>query len=348
MARSLLSLARGALRRTLRRGRAPATRDLRRPWLIKQGPATVEDIFYCFRLLLGRPPNREEWGGHAAQAGEELDTVVRSYLGSLEFARRAEALAAHQLGDRVTLVRSSGFSIYVPEDDVAVGQHVKRDAYEPNVTAVFRDRLRPGMHVLDVGANIGYYTMLSAALVGPSGSVTAIEPNPSCIKLLEASRRANGFAHVTVLQVAAGRDRGLLVLHGSHSNAMTSAPPDDAGALIRSRTVPSFRIDDLVPADRKIDFVKIDVEGAEHNALSGAVGLIRRCHPTIVSEFSPYTMPGISGVDGRQYLRFLLELGYSMWVIGDGGALRSCGTDPEKVMAAFDESGVDHIDILLD
>ena len=347
MPRSLRSLARGALRRALRRGR-PAGPDLRKPWLIRQGPATVEDIFYCFRLLLGRPPNREEWGGHAAQAGGDLDAVVRSYLTSLEFSRRAEALTAHQLGDRVTLVRSSGFSIYVPEDDVAVGQHVKRDAYEPDVTAVFRARLRPGMHVLDVGANIGYYTMLSASLVGPTGSVTAIEPNPSCIKLLEASRRANGFAHVTPLQVAAGRDRGLLVLHGSHSNAMTSAPPDDAAALVRSTTVPSFRIDDLVPADKKIDFIKIDVEGAEHNALSGAAALIRRCRPTIVSEFSPYTMPGISGVDGRQYLRSLLEFGYSMWVIAGGGALRPCGTDPEKVMAAFDQSGVDHIDILLD
>ncbi len=346
--RSLASRVRGALRRAIGRGRARAGRDLSRPWLIAQGPATIEDIFYCFRLLLGRPPNREEWGGHAGQTGSDLDAVVRSYLSSLEFSRRAEALAAHQLGDRVTLVRAGGFSIYVPEDDAAVGQHVKRDAYEPNVSALFRARLRPGMHVLDVGANIGYYTMLSASLVGVSGSVTAIEPNPNCIKLLEASRRVNGFAHVVALQVAAGRDRGLLVLHGSYSNAMTSSPPDEAAALIRSNTVPSFKIDDLVPSDSRIDFVKIDVEGAEYNALMGASDLIRRCHPAIVSEFSPHTMPGISGVDGRQYLRFLLGFGYKMSVIEAGGALRACGTDPEKVMDAFGRSGVDHIDILLD
>jgi FkbM family methyltransferase len=177
--------------------------------------------------------------------------------------------------------------------------------------------------------------------------VTAIEPNPDSVRLLEASRRANSFDNVIVLQVAAGRELGLVVLHGSYGNVMTSAAPDDAAALINSTTVPSFRVDDLVPRNKNIDFVKIDVEGAEYNALLGASELIRRCHPTIVSEFSPSTMPGISGVDGRQYLRFLLEFGYTVAVIERGGTLRECGAESERVMDAFNSSGVDHIDILV-
>jgi FkbM family methyltransferase len=336
------------LRDALRRRRTRSAFDLAKPWNNTQGPATPEDIFFCFRLLLGRPPNREEWEGHVAHAGSELDAVVRSYMHSLEFSRRAETLMSHHLSDRVSLASAKGFSIYVQEDDPAVGQHVKRGAYEPHVTAVFRDRVRPGMHVLDIGANIGYYTMLSASLVGREGSVTAIEPNPDSAKLLEASRRANSFDNVTVLQVAAGRELGLLVLHGSFGNVMTSAAPDKVAALINATTVPSFRVDDLIPRDRKIDFVKIDVEGAEYNALLGASDLIKRCHPTIVSEFSPSTMPGISGVDGRGYLRFLLELGYTISVIEAGGALLACGTDIERVMDEYARSGVDHIDILLD
>jgi FkbM family methyltransferase len=204
------------------------------------------------------------------------------------------------------------------------------------------------MHVLDIGANIGYFTMLSASLVGSSGTVTAIEPNPESAKLMEASRRANSFDNVSVLQIAAGREMGLLVLHGNYSNAMTSAPPDEASELVRSTTVPSFKVDDLIPTSKRIDFVKIDVEGAEYNALIGASELIRRCHPTIVSEFSPQTMPGISGVDGRQYLRFLVDFGYKISVIEMDGTLTACGTDIEKVMTAYTSSGVDHIDILLD
>ena len=342
---------RGARRvkRLLRRalGTESAALDLGEPWKIPQSPATPEDIFYCFRLLLGRPPNREEWDGHVGQAGSDLDAVVRNYLNSLEFSRRAERLWTHRLNDRVSLAKLKGFSIYVQEEDAAVGQHVKRDQYEPDVTALFRERVKPGMNVLDVGANIGYYTMLSASLVGPSGSVTAIEPNPESAKLVEASRRANLFENVLVLQVAAGRALGLLVLHGSYSNAMTSAAPDDATAVINSMTVPSVKIDDLIPRERKIDFVKIDVEGAEYNALLGASEMITRCHPTIVSEFSPQTMPGISGVDGRQYLRFLLDFGYSIGVIQQNGGVSDCGTDAEAVMAAYAARGTDHIDILL-
>jgi FkbM family methyltransferase len=321
--------------------------DLSEPWNIPQGPTTPEDIFYCFRLFLGRPPNREEWEGHLGQASSDLDAVIRTYMNSLEFSRRADRLMSHRLNDRISLASLQGFSIYVDDADTAVGQHVKRDGYEPHITALFRDRVRPGMHVLDIGANIGYYTMLSASLVGPSGSVTAIEPNPDSVRLLEASRRANSFDNVTVLQLAAGRERGLLVLHGSYGNVMTSAAPDEATALINSTTVPSFKVDDLIPRDKKIDFVKIDVEGAEYNALLGASELIKRCHPTIVSEFSPSTMPGISGVDGRGYLRFLLDFDYTIAVIEAAGTLRECDRDPETVMNAFTRSGVDHIDLLL-
>lgn len=338
------NVLRAALRRAPPEGRFI---DLTEPWNIAQGATTPEDVFYCFRLLLGRPPNREEWEGHVGQASHDLDEVVRSYVNSLEFSRRADRMLSDRLSARVSLVSLKGFSIYVYEADPAVGQQVKRDEYEPHVTALFRDRLRPGMHVLDIGANIGYFTMLSASLVGPSGAVTAIEPNPDSARLLETSRRANSFDNVVVLQVAAGRDRGLLVLHGSYGNVMTSAAPEEAKALINSTTVPSFRVDDLIPQNDKIDFVKIDVEGAEYNALLGAAELIKRCHPTIVSEFSPPMMPGISGIDGRGYLRFLLDFGYTVAVVEAGRTPRECGTDPELVMDAFASSGVDHIDILL-
>ena len=338
------SLLRFALRPLLRR---PAFL-LAEPWEIPQSPATGEDIFFCFRLLLGRPPNHEEWGGHFAQRGTDLDALVRSYMTSFEFSRRADMLLRNRSNERVSLAKSKGFSIYVQEADTQVSEHVKRDAYEPNVTAVFLDRLRPGMHVLDIGANIGWYTMLSASLVGPSGSVIAIEPNPESAKLLEASRRANSFENVIVLQVAAGREPGLLVLHGSYGDAMTLAAPNDEAALRDATTVPSFKVDDLIPREKKIDLVKIDVQGAEYNALLGASELITRWHPTIVSEFSPSMMPGISGVDGREYLRFLLGFGYKFAVIERDGTLRGCGTDAESVMDAYLSSGVDHIDILLD
>ena len=346
---SVVTRVRRRLGRLLR-GRPAAALDLDAPWRTSfDRTATKEDVYYCFRLLLGRNPNREEWPGHTGNVGRDIDAVVRSYVNSLEFTRRVDALSGYQLNEKIYLKQRPDFSIYLQEDDEQVGQHVKRDAYEPDVTAVFRRYVRPGMHVLDIGANIGYFTMLSASLVGPTGSVTAIEPNPDSVKLLEASRRENRFANVRVFQVAAGRAPGLLVLNRASSNAMTSAVPDSVSHLVRSTTVPSFRIDDLIPSDTKLDFVKIDVEGAEYNALLGARGVIARCRPIIVSEFSPKTMPGISGIDGIGYLRFLVdELRYRISVIDPDGGLVQCDTDVQKVMDAYEAHGTDHIDLLLD
>lgn len=319
------------------------------PWDAPYGQtATAEDIFYCFRLILGRAPNREEWRGHMSQVGSDLTSVLRNYFNSLEFSRRFSKLVERKFDDNITLTNVHGFALYAQVADLDVGRWVTQGDYEPHVTAIFKDRLKDGMHVLDVGANIGYFTMLAASLVKSAGSVMAIEPNADNVKLLEASRRANAFNQVTVVQAAAGREIGLLELHTTHSNGTTDRLSEDLGSLIRSTTVPCLKIDDLVPRDRHIGFIKIDVEAAEYNALLGASALIKRCHPTIVSEFSPGMMPRVSGVDGPTYLQFLLDFGYHISVVETNGSLTACGHDINKVMNAYVESGIDHIDILLD
>lgn len=309
--------------------------------------AGERDIYYCFRLILGRPPNPEEWPGHLGHVGMGLDTVVAQYLNSLEFSRRLAHLARPVDDDRVFLKDLEGFALYVQEGDSAVGKHIKHSgSYEPHVTAVFARELKPGRNVLDIGANIGYFTMLAAKLVGPAGSVIAIEPNPANVKLIEASRRVNAFANVTIVQAAAGRTLGLLMLNTSYSNGTTAGLSEELAGLLDATTVPSLAIDDLVHADRHIDFVKIDIEGAEYNALFGAQETLRRCKPVIVSEFAPTAMQPISGVTGPEYLRFLFGFGYAIAVIEKDGSPLDCARDIEKVMSAFAASGVDHIDLL--
>ena len=304
--------------------------------------ATKADIFHCFRLLLGRLPNREEWPGHSMRVGEALDQVVASYVNALEFSRRG-LMNPSGLG-QVALAQLAGFRIYTQHDDAAVGRYVRDDNYEPDVTALFRKRLRPGDHVLDLGANIGYFTMLSASLVGPAGSVIAVEPNPVNARMAEASRRANGYENVTVVQVAAGPSPGLLALHRSHSNGTTSAIPDEAAALLDSETVGCVRADTLVPAGRRIALIKVDVEGAEYLALSGCADIIRRDRPAIVTEFSPTLMPGISGIEGPAYLRWLIGFGYRLAIVEGDGSSRPA--TPDEIMLEYKTRGTDHLDLL--
>jgi FkbM family methyltransferase len=306
--------------------------------------ATYEDIFYCFRLLLGRNPNPEEWPGHFSRVGEDLESVVSSYVTSREFAERG--LLNKTYRDQVELVRLPRFSLFASNDDLAVGRHVRGGSYEPGVAAVLMRYVKPGMSVVDIGANIGYFTMLLASLVEPTGVVVAVEPNPENIKLMEASRRVNGFDQVLIIQAAAGRHTGLLSLNVSHSNGMTGELSSNLDAVFASRPVPCFALDGLLPKDRPISLVKIDTEGAELNALIGLSQTIDRDHPVIVSEFSPGALPGISRCSGPEYLRFLSERGYRIGVVEQNGSEQRFGDDVDDVMGAYSRSGIDHIDIV--
>ncbi len=288
--------------------------------------ATPEDIFYCFRLLLGRCPNPEEWPGHSSRAGEDIENVVSSFITSRELAERG--LFTKTYRDNVELVHLPSFSLFASSDDLAVGKHVVV------------------MAVVDIGANIGYLTMLLASLVAPSGLVVAVEPNPENIKLLEASRRVNGFDHVLVIQAAAGRRTALLALNASYSNGMTGELPSDLDAIFASRPVPCFALDAILPKDRPINLVKIDTEGAELNALIGLSETIDRDRPVIVSEFSPGALPGTSHCSGPDYLRYLIGKGYRIGVIEPDGSESIFGEDVDGVMAAYSRSGIDHIDVV--
>jgi FkbM family methyltransferase len=326
------------LREAVVLGNDPAQTELARH-------ATKQDIYYCFRLLLGRNPNPEEWPGHSSRAGEDLANVVSAFVTCREFAVRG-LLDKTYLGE-LELLSLPGFQIYVSREDLGVGVPLLRTgAYEPEVTAVFRRHVKPDMAVLDIGANIGYFTMLSASIVGPSGIVVAVEPNSENVKLLEASRRTNGYAHVRIVLAAAGRQTGLLALNVSHTNGITGEILGSTGTILGSHLVPCFALDAVMPTDRPLGFIKIDAEGAELNALIGLAATIDRDRPIIVSEFSPGLLIGISGCTGPEYLGFLISKGYRIGVIGGDGSETDFGDKTDAVMAVYAQRGVDHIDIV--
>ena len=320
-------------------------------WLSKRKSESVEasllatepDIEACFRLLLGRAPNPEECKGHMAQAGQPLPVVVAGYLNSLEFARRN---LLRPTATPPVLVQRAGYALYARPDDLAVGRHVVYGAYEPEVETVFRSLVQPGMGVVDLGANLGYFTMLAAHLVGPSGYVLAVEPNPDNARLIEASRRLNHFEHVQVAQLAAGRRVGLLMLNPTYSNGTTASIGEGLEAVLAAQTVACAPLDALVEDGQHIGVIKVDVEGAEYIALRGGEGVIARDRPVIVTEFSPGLLTDISGIDGPGYLAWLHGLDYDLAVIQPDGSLAPAERDVSRVMALYNSRNSDHIDLL--
>ena len=305
--------------------------------------ATADDILACFRLLLGRDPGQEERAGHMTQAGRPLADVVVGYLGSQEF--KVRRLGAADAGDWTLQGTTSGFSLYVSPDDAAVGATIASlGFYEPNVTAVFEAKLRPGMNIVDIGANIGWFTMLAASRVGPTGHVLAVEPNPLNARMLEASRQANGFQHVSLLPVAAGLRNGAVALHRTYSNGSTTSL--DRVDVLGAEIVPVLRLDDVLGDEHcPVAVVKVDVEGAEALALGGMERTLRRDRPVIVSEFSPNMMPGLSSITAEDYVAWLQGLGYRLGIIRTDGAVDAC-TTPRDALDGHRQSGVDHIDLI--
>jgi FkbM family methyltransferase len=149
-------------------------------------------------------------------------------------------------------------------------------SYEREQSALFQQHIRPGQQVLDIGASVGYYTLLAARLVGPRGRVVAFEPHPKNLRFLRSHVRQNRLAHVQVLDLALADSHGT-ARFGGGSGSGTSRLQDSGEFEVKVR-----RLDDLAEAQRLVpQHLKIDVEGAELAVLRGGQRLIRAHRPTI-------------------------------------------------------------------
>lgn len=105
--------------------------------------ASTDDIFYCFRLLLDRSPNMEEWAGHSSRAGEPLGDVVQTYVNSAEF--NARRLLEAKMPEGVVCRHNGKFQVFADSNDPLIGVAALNGAYEPPVANVIETLLKPGI-----------------------------------------------------------------------------------------------------------------------------------------------------------------------------------------------------------
>ncbi len=207
-----------------------------------------------------------------------------------ECASRAAAQVAY-LGDHLVLARILGrYKAYLDTRDRGFAAHLMLDGYWEMWLTQFTARLlKPGMHAVDVGANFGYYSLLMGDLVGPKGRVLAVEPNPAVAEMLKRTLELNGLAgRATVVAAAAGAEDGqgrLLVPAGEPKNATLISGDAPADAL--SVSVPIRSLDAMLDTFARVDFLKIDAEGAEEDIVTGLDQTISKWRPRIVLEFNP-------------------------------------------------------------
>lgn len=201
---------------------------------------------------------------------------------------------------------------------------------ESEVTGL-ADLVGPGSVCLDVGAEYGLYTWSLAALVGPSGAVHAIEPQPDLARLLGLGRRVYGARNVTIHRVALADEpgrghlsqpsRGVVRIHGRTFLADRTSGLGSNAEFHRHRTIVAA-VDTLDAfADRlaltRLDFLKADVEGAEGRLLAGGVETLRRLHPTLLLELEDRHLDRFR-TSAAEIVAHLAEYGYrpSHWAGG--------------------------------
>lgn len=271
----------------------------------------------AYRLLLGREPESDKVIKDHLSLGT-LDELRHAMCNSLEFKSKmfqsnfgASKWVAAEVLER--------FVMWVDLHDRFVSQGCLNNNWEPNETAFFISKLGSGDCVLDIGANIGWFSLVAAKHIGANGCVHSFEPSPKTSHMLKRTISENDLRSIVQVWEYALSDRNDVFnltcpINTDNPGGSFLSDKNSAAANHESTPVVAVRLDDLLP-DVAPDIIKIDVEGAEPRALLGARNAIMRSKPVILSELFPAQLINVSGMTAAQYISQMEEFGYGCYLL---------------------------------
>lgn len=184
---------------------------------------------------------------------------------------------------------------------------IKYGIYEPKETALIKKLIKPNDIVLDIGANIGYFTLIMAK---QAKQVIAFEPEPRNFQILQKNIELNKLANVKMYNVAVTENNNKTILHLCDTNRGMHRIYPSHWCNEGTTEVQTVRIDDWI---QDANFIKMDIEGAEFGALKGMKQLLEKNDIIIMMEFHP---PSIEeyGAKPRDIYEFMKKLGYNIEV----------------------------------
>jgi FkbM family methyltransferase len=219
-----------------------------------------------------------------------------------------ERMNVFVINDRLAIVAGCDGYFLVKRNDVYIGTALQIYGENCGAEGAFLKALiKPGDHVIEVGANIGSLTVGLAKAVGPSGKVYAFEPQPACYSILHAQIALNELSNIVAYPDAVGHESGRLWLPRVDYDALGNF---GGVALSQNQTVGSTAVDVVSLDDRCAEIpcalLKIDVEGMEENVIRGATRLIEKSQPIIYAENDRVEK-------SKALILTLRELGYRLW-----------------------------------
>tara|TARA_B100001559_G_C16489946_1_gene617986 strand:+ start:609 stop:1553 length:945 start_codon:yes stop_codon:yes gene_type:complete len=295
--------------------------------MIEKNKNIVKEITKMYKKYLLRDPDRDGLFHWITQINEKhitLDNLEKIIKDSPEFN------LAHQFKQGFTST-SEGFDLWIhPNDEILSRSIVYDKIWEPETTKLIKNIIHEGDVAVDLGANIGYFTMLMANLVGTSGKIFSFEPEPQNFEILQKNIKQNHLKNVVANQSAIGDMNGKIKLYLSNTNAGWHKvfPKQFVDYEVSDKNI-DVKICSLDKEfiDKKIDFIKMDVEGYEWNAIKGGKKILEENHDVkLIFEFFPMALRA-NNVKPDTVLTYLLDIGFHIYAIDENMRLLDFSID---------------------
>jgi FkbM family methyltransferase len=215
------------------------------------------------------------------------------------------------------IITKNGNKLFLDNNDslhLSIYNNWERENFEAET---MKKIIKKGDIVLDLGAHIGYYTLILAELVGAEGKVYAFEPDPMNFSLLEKNITVNNFKNVILIQKAVSDKVGKVkfYLNKEHSASNSLYKDKSHNNFVEVETV---KLDDYFKDfNKEINFMKIDVEGAEGSVIIGAKNLLRRSpNLVLITEICPPALEN-SEFGQKNYLELLKKNNFKLYYLNE-------------------------------
>lgn len=318
---------------------------------------TEDQIRLCYEVVLGRTADASGLAHYLRVArAKDLNTlhsIAQMLYVSDEFRSRFGSGTVVDIFGQIKEVEYEGLRLQLPENDAIYREISTTNSYEPYLSRHLFSNVRPGCVFVDIGANLGVLSLPVAKRAGESGRVLAFEASPRNANLLIKNAIINKLANVDVYPIGLSDQNGAVLSHVSlhtSNKALVDLPPAQLRAGME--IIPVVTLDSFIDRQRRIDIMKIDVEGFEYKVLVGSLETISKWRPQIYLEYSDAFQRSGSGVPGAKLLELLLDLDYAPTILHRTRSPEAVLGDKASRLAAVDgawakcvDEGGTHLDL---